>query len=210
MLTNLGSDLHHMVDLDLLDKNSIIIDAGASDGRFVKAFRKMCDCFIYAMEPRFDNYMKILGHNFKNIDVVRAALVQETYRGFYTNFNHYEGGGGKYFQWGSTCTIHEDEIERRSKREEILVTNYRVPARRLGYIIKRFDKIDYLKMDIEGAELPVIKSITDKPEIYKNIKQISLEYHYPDIDRMVGMLEGMGFKTTVEGNEIYGLQSSAV
>ena len=41
--------------------------------------------------------------------------------------------------------------------------------------------IDFLKIDIENSDIPVLKYIREQiPYILKNVKEFSLEFHHPD------------------------------
>jgi len=209
-LTELKKDLHHLVDFDKLDINSSVVDAGASDGRFIKEFHEHCECFILAIEPQIKNYSKIIKAGFKNVKYRNAALVPEDYIDKKILFRQYTGEDGKYFQWGSTQDIHEDEINRRRYREHIDICTYEVPTIKLSDIISVVGRIDYLKMDIEGEELPILESLTQRHDITSNINQMSFEYHYHNIERIENLLKDMGFLVTIKNEEVYAVQPTTL
>lgn len=56
-------------------------------------------------------------------------------------------------------------------------------------------KIDFMKMDCEGAEYPIIYSM--KKEAFNLITTLRLEHHLPDEkDKLIGFMNNIGFKKT--------------
>lgn len=199
-ITDLGGDLRHMVNLDLLTKDSVIVDAGASNGKFIKVMRDFTDCLIVALEPSRDNFshLKFLDR----VESYNVALVPEAYEKDKISFTQYkEKTRDRYLEWGSVTEIHEKEIEKRSSSEEIEVLKYDVPVLKISDLIKRFKVIDYLKLDIEGSEMEILLEFG--PTVAGCIRQISVEYHFPDVITMAHHLDNLGYSTKVKIDEIY-------
>ncbi|MEM7158189.1 MAG: FkbM family methyltransferase [Myxococcota bacterium] len=53
------------------------------------------------------------------------------------------------------------------------------------------ERIDFLKMDIEGAEREVLASLPTS--VWSKIRKIALEWHFPDRQLIVDLLEDKGF-----------------
>jgi hypothetical protein len=69
----------------------------------------------------------------------------------------------------------------------------------LWEIIEKYGNIDYLKMDIEGDEVDIIKNLPN------NIKQISMEVHNYDLNLLADNLSSIGYTTYFLDNELYGV-----
>jgi FkbM family methyltransferase len=73
----------------------------------------------------------------------------------------------------------------------------RVPARRLSDFI--LDSVDFLKLDVEGAEHRVLSELVQANKI-RRIRQMIVEYHHrigrrkSDLGRFLAMLENAGFE----------------
>ncbi|WP_133129044.1 FkbM family methyltransferase [Legionella nagasakiensis] len=83
----------------------------------------------------------------------------------------------------------------------------KVPCRltSLGHFIERnaIKHIDFLKIDVEGAEFEVVKSI--KPTQFPMIKQLSIEVHNIDnrVDHLAAYLREQGYLTRVKRNSLF-------
>ncbi|MBS1737222.1 MAG: FkbM family methyltransferase [Bacteroidetes bacterium] len=133
-----------------------IIDCGANIGLSVIYFKQLHpDSQIVAFEPDFEIF-KVLKQNmdafgFKDVQLIeRACWNEETELLFL-----HEGadGGRKAFE---------------NERENII----RVKTDRLRNYLTQH--VDFLKIDIEGAELVVLK---DSADMLKNVERIFVEYH---------------------------------
>ena len=137
--------------------NPFIIDCGANMGMSVIYFKELYpDSSIIAFEPDshiFDFLQKnVRSFGFKNVELINAALWDSEGT---ISFLAEGGAGGR--------------IET-SKDEDNLKM---VKAVRLkNYVLKQ--KVDFLKIDIEGAEYQVIKDCED---VLKDIDFVFIEYH---------------------------------
>lgn len=75
----------------------------------------------------------------------------------------------------------------------------------LGHFIEKngIDHIDFIKIDVEGAEFDVIKSI--KPSQFPMIKQLCIEVHNINnrVDQLDFYLQEQGYITQIHRNSIY-------
>ncbi|KTD79235.1 FkbM family methyltransferase [Legionella waltersii] len=75
----------------------------------------------------------------------------------------------------------------------------------LGRVINQhsLDRIDYLKIDVEGAEVDVLKGI--KPEQFSTIKQLCIEVHDINhrVEKVDAFLKHHGYVTRIHRNPIF-------
>ena len=193
-LINLGGDLGHIVDTDLINDNSIIIDAGANVGHFIEKMRTLTKAKIYVIECSSYNYKVLCEKQYENIKMYRSALVgTKVDKVTLTEYAGLPKGDGhpRFNQW---CNIYDTHSERFTDDPLVKVVKYDVDAITLGELIEENDiqSIDYLKMDVEGAEYEIIQNLTQKDADI--IKQISMEPHDPEKNaEMVERLESLGF-----------------
>lgn len=143
------------VYIQKLPPNARIIDCGANIGLSVIYLKKLCpDASIIAFEPDEINF-KLLEKNirsfgFENIELRKEAVwIENTY----LDFSNKGTLGSKIAGSAADNTI-------------------KVKAIRLKDLMHQ--KIDFLKLDIEGAEYPVLKDITDNMQM---TEKIFIEYH---------------------------------
>ncbi len=178
-LTEIGR-LGHWVDLTKLNKDSVIIDAGACSGEFIEEIRKMVNCKIIAIEPDIDSFKTLEGKNFDNVELHNNALVgngEPELSTFYSYplkelgniFNLYPGSFG-------------GNIVKNIKTQDLPTA-------------------DYIKMDIEGAEKLLLEDKIDT-------KQISIEVHNNcNADEIIKKLEEQGFSCQkMPRSEVYGFK----
>ena len=74
--------------------------------------------------------------------------------------------------------------------------------------INNIAKVDFLKIDVEGAEYEIIFNCNDNT--LKKIRRIAMEYHEIDSynpNDLVKFLTGKGFSTRVSGHNIFAKQN---
>lgn len=162
-----------------LPQNAYILDCGAHIGLSVLYF-KHCfpDCHIVAFEPDKTNYnllcknVRDFGH--KNVDIKNEAV-------WISNTELLFSGEGNMSSKINTNTIAQH-------------TDVKVNAIRLKEIINR--KVDFLKLDIEGAEYEVLKDIATELHFVDNM---FLEYHGTfqqniELNEMLAIVTNAGFQ----------------
>ena len=196
----------HMIDLDLLpavsSKDVIrVVDAGASYGEFMTELVSVCSPFkimLLCLEPSRRAIEKLKEEqkkiDFYDIAIMPLALSHKG--GERVKFTEFVGVNGKYHQWGNITGSYERQA--RNRKDFIKFNRYEVKTTSLDDIAVA--PIDYLKMDIEGAEYDILKHAT--PEIMSNIRQLSMEYHDPESYKWCEKkLTDLGFKTVIRKKE---------
>jgi len=155
-----------------LDDNPIIFDVGCNNGINLDDVTQMFletypDCFVYGIEAlHWHTYEEKYKDN-PRVKLIKKALWEN--KGTISFFNTWEAPGisSLYYRevfksWGDDSKIKEIKVE--SVTIDDLIDLYNI------------EKIDYLKLDIEGAELPALKGAVST--LNKDIiKYIQLEYH---------------------------------
>lgn len=143
------------VYMQKLPENAYILDCGAHIGLSVIYLKSICHtAYIVCFEPDKKNFnllqKNILSHNLKDIDARNEAVWIEN-----TSLNFIQEGNmaSKIGSNSSSNTVS-------------------VKAARLKDYLNR--KIDFLKLDIEGAEYKVIKDIA---ESLGEVENMFIEYH---------------------------------
>jgi len=138
-----------------LPEKAYILDCGAHIGLSVIYLKSICpSARIVCFEPDKKNYellkRNIASHNLKEIDARNEAVWNEN-----TQLHFIQDGnmGSKIGEGQNTNTVT-------------------VQATRLRDLLNQ--KVDFLKLDIEGAEYEVLKDISDK---LSNIEKMFIEYH---------------------------------
>jgi len=144
-------------------KKAIIVDIGAHYGYFSMFASKNTspDSMIYSYEPSNNNFRCLLkninSNQLKNVKCENLAIGEkdgESELITSSSFNH-------------SIVINKNNSD---KTEKILI-------KRLSSVIKNnsIDKIDFLKMDCEGAEYQIFETL--ESSILKKINVISMEFH---------------------------------
>ncbi len=138
-----------------LPPNAYIIDCGAHIGLSVIYLKRICPtAHIVCFEPDAKNFnllqKNISSHQLKNVEAKEEAVWIEN-----TSLNFIQDGnmGSKI---GDTNSSHSVTVQA-TRLKDYLDTN-----------------VDFLKMDIEGAEYKVLKDIESRLE---NVSKMFIEYH---------------------------------
>ena len=141
-----------------LGPGSLVLDAGAHRCEFANAMAKRFGCRVIALEP---NSTLLREPTEAGVTLVNAAL---------------SGADG-------TATLVLDEnpegssiIQDHSPRPSGVIS-VEVPVRSVVSLANEFqiDRIDLLKLDIEGAEISVIDSLDET--LSRKISQLTVEFH---------------------------------
>lgn len=180
----------YLKGLDNIREGAVVIDVGAHIGFFsVLMTSKAKDIKVLAFEPNPDNFTFLkenikINHLENKIFPTRVALADKGGKRirFYTHpdnlgmhsavFSYkklWEGGEAPSFEAG---TISLEEIFQKN----------------------RLSQCDFLKMDCEGCEYPVLLSTPEG--VLRKIRSLTLEYHPGgDIQAVKRRLENAGFST---------------
>lgn len=192
----------HRINFEYLNNNSIIVDAGACMGTFIDFVRKHIACKIYAIEPCKTHVKLLNSKEYLNVKVINKALVGKSTTD-YINFNEYIG----LPEWGS---VYPRNISHYKLKKTV---SYTVGCININDIFNMLgvDHIDYLKLDIEGAEFDIFYSMTK--QIASKIYQFSAEIHainhdISDVPNLIRIINKLGYKHKwFKGDhEIWGVQ----
>jgi FkbM family methyltransferase len=161
-----------------------IIDCGSNIGMSVLYFKLIYpDSEIIAFEPDEDAFMclkiNVEMNDFDSVSINQKALSES------------EGEIDFYYDKKYPGSLLMSSI-----RERLPKSKRKVEAVRLSTYINK--EVDFLKMDIEGAELSVIEELSNAGKL-NYIKQMVIEYHHHIIreddvlSRMLQLLENSGF-----------------
>jgi FkbM family methyltransferase len=142
----------------LLDANAIVVDLGANRGYFSHGISQLYGCRAYAVEASPELFASI--HE--------SALVRK--------FNYAIAGEDKPLQFHLSTNEESGSIKDLPDNltDDRFVT---VQGITLNSFLKEnnIDRVDLLKVDIEGAEVELFDSTSD--ETLKKIGQIAVEFH---------------------------------
>lgn len=147
----------------------IVFDVGAGEGFYTILTKRLCpQALIYAVEP-YPPILPIMKYHFaingiQDVTVIEAALFDQDGLGNYVFYEDYGNG---------FIVASDDEAFWRFRSELELIP---VACVRLDSLAVQLgiDRIDLLKIDVEGAELRVLYGAGD---FLKKISRIVLEYH---------------------------------
>ena len=162
-------------------KAPLVIDCGSNIGLSVIYYKQLYpQARIIAFEPDKGNFQvlkkNIESNGFSDVSLNEAAV-------WITN---------------GTITFQANESEG-SHIEEHGKEGIRVPSVRLNDILEKESEIDFLKIDIEGAEWTVMKDCA--PNLHK-VNNLFLEYHgkveeTEKLRELLQIVESAGFKTYI-------------
>lgn len=171
-----------------VDGNSTVVDLGANRGEFSSSMRSRygCRCYLYEANP---DLAEILPQG-EGLAARHGAISDEDGE---ISFNL-----GENDETSSLLTLPED-----SRVGAKLVRTVTVPSINLRRLLEELpeEKIDLLKVDIEGAEVRALEALTDAQ--YAKIGQITVEFHCsevfgfnlrPQVDALCARLEKLGFE----------------
>ena len=154
-----------------LNKNSVVVDIGGNVGSFSLYARQWNpNCQIHTFEPN-PQVFPMLEHNTKNlgnITINQVALSDQN--GEISLYQHPENTG----QCSTSIQVkggHQVSVEMKNSGEALAG--------------KGINKIDILKIDTEGAEVPILKGMKD---LLINTGVIMLEYHSEEDRRAIDAL----------------------
>jgi len=171
--------------METLEKEMNVVDIGASIGVYtVLASEKVGgEGKVVAIEPEPKNYRQLIKNikmnNFQNVILARLAL------------SDYCGSGKLYLHsFGDPSLVFKED-----KNSYI-----KVKVKTLDNLLEELDlkRIDIIKIDAEGSEIPILKGAEKTLKANPNIKIIVAAEHYPsEIEEVCQFLNDRGFKTKV-------------
>jgi FkbM family methyltransferase len=223
-----------------LKDGDIVFDVGANIGLFTLFVNRMCPTAqIYAFEPLPPNF-ELLQANVARYGIdahlFNCGLSEGSAIANFTFYPQAAGLSGRatnraddkeatraiVLDWiHNTASGHEQEILAPSQLDELLdeylvSETYSCHLKTLSEVLReqRIERIDLLKIDVEGSELDVLAGIEE--EDWPRIKQIAMEVHSRSIVRRItALLEARGFEFVIDdslvvtgngngnGNDVY-------
>lgn len=216
----------------VLRENAIVFDVGANIGMFSLFVHALCpDAQLYAFEPLPEVFAK-LKHNVSSQDVPvtlyehglseRDEEVSFTYYPGYTMMSGQRSYSDSSAEIDVIKTYLSNAKERADdsagqlleKADELLEDRFHASTvncrlRRLSDILDEtaVSKIDLLKVDVQRAELDVLRGLDDRH--WKYIQQVVMEVHDATgtptegrLDDVTDLLEQRGFDVVIEQDEL--------
>jgi FkbM family methyltransferase len=167
-----------------------IVDGGANIGLSVIYFKSLYpDAKIIAFEPD-TKVFNALKYNVKSFELSDIELVEKALWDSETTLRFYSEGadGGR--------------IATEADTKEII----QIPTVRLKKYLEK--KVDFLKLDIEGAEVAVLRDCKD---VLTNVERIFVEYHSingkpQELDILLSILTGAGFRYNIHHIGVHSTQ----
>jgi FkbM family methyltransferase len=154
-----------------VEKDDVVLDIGANLGMFAVYAQNFHPSRVVAVEPGPEEYPKLLENlkSFANATAYKYAVTNKTgtvqFSSTVEGVSNHIANTFDYAQHGNHVyqTVDVDAID-------------------INDLIKeaKLDRIDYLKIDCEGAELDIFVSI-DKEYLRNSVRKIAVEYHTLEI-----------------------------
>ena len=158
----------------------LILDCGSNIGLSVQYFRRQHpDARIVAFEPDPPTFARLQENVgwLPEVEVVNAALGSS------------DGETTLYFEPGTDGALSRSTFPERGGSAGV-----QVPERRLSAWAA--EPVDFLKLDVEGAETRVLAELIDSGSIV-NIRRMVIEFHHPvagSLGDFLTVLERAGFR----------------
>lgn len=171
-------------DLLKVEEGDIVVDAGASVGAFSQSVVDRADIVI-ALEPELSNAecLKKNLSDYTNVEVVEKALWSE--------------GGSASFELKDSILGHRISVEGYDRVDTVTLEEIADT-----YSLER---IDFLKMDIEGAEVEALKGAGRGLDITR--KAVIAAYHErrgkKTAEQVQQLLDDRGFDVSEENDFVY-------
>ena len=173
------------------NKTPYIIDCGSNIGMSIIFFKMLYpNSSILSFEPS-EKAFSCLEHNIKHNNIDSVVLYKKA-------LSNKEGIADFYYDQEKAGSIIESLKQERMSKKKCSVETIKLS----NYIDQ---KVDFLKMDIEGAELDVIEELKNKGKL-SYIKQMVIEYHHhivkqqDEISKILQILENEGFGYQIESS----------
>lgn len=166
----------------LIERGDIVVDIGANIGMFSNLAYERGATQIFAFEPTDLAYTCLLQNKPSNCETFKMAISDKE----------------KLFEIISPREMDPMGAGIYKKKEESSISNY-VYSTTIDRLFEEglFDRIDFLKIDTEGAELAILNGISDVN--LAKIRKISMEFHLNDLgedssDKIWKRIIDAGFK----------------
>jgi FkbM family methyltransferase len=180
-------------DFVSVNEGDVVVDIGVNFGLFSLDALQYKPSKIIGFEPN-----PRLNHFFKKMNIPLVELTQ-----------------GAISDKNGKVTFYENEFPGRSSLHSNMSTNtikssYEVDVYDINDILNKYDKINYFKVDCEGAEYEIFQAI-DMDVLCNKIDKIAIEFHNPPTDlkvvELVSKIASADFNTKIDfdGNGTTGM-----
>ena len=175
----------------MIENGMVVVDIGANIGVYTILVTEKVgeNGKVIAVEPEPQNYNQLLENmrlnNFKNVIPQNIAL---------TDHEGFENLYISSYSDGHSLLLRENEID-----------SIKVLVRTLDGLLEELDlkRIDIIKIDAEGSEIPILKGAEKTLKANPNVKIIVAAEHYPsEIEEVCQFLNKRGFKIKVSHSSI--------
>tara|TARA_Y100000593_G_scaffold94300_1_gene192735 strand:+ start:2059 stop:2703 length:645 start_codon:yes stop_codon:yes gene_type:complete len=192
----------HTFDQDRINSESLILDLGANRGVFSKGVMDRFDCTVVAYEPSrllCENQLKELSDGYEKFSFYPNAIWSEKKTLMLSDFSDKEGGTS-----GVANSVIPHKRDTR-KDGRYIRDKYEVECVSLEEVLNSYDKVDLLKVDIEGSEIEVLTKISE--DNLKKCNQICVEFHLfcqgeyaikiteADLESIISKMQNLGFES---------------
>nr|QEO74685.1 AMP-dependent synthetase and ligase [uncultured bacterium] len=210
-----------------LEDGDVVFDVGANIGLFTLFAQRKCPAAqIYSFEPLPPNFellrANVTRHN-ANARLFNYGLSNSSTIANFTFYPEAAGLSGRtansagdkedtkaiVTDWiHNAAREHEQDLFPQSQLDELLneylrAETYNCPVKTLSDVIREhgIERIDLLKIDVEGSEFEVLSGIQETD--WRRIKQIAIEVHSRLIlKRITSLLEAHGFRYVVDDSMV--------
>lgn len=175
-----------------VEENDIVFDIGFNYGIFTLDALKNKPYKIFGFEPNkklIDSFNRFIQNDSVVLHNVAVSDKSETIM-FYENYAH---------------AMSSIDINMNSSISQIK-NSYEVKAITLNDFVtnNNISKIDYLKVDCEGAEYQIFDSLSNE-FLTNKIRKIALEFHHtidnPKVVKLIDKIKQCGFETKIDYND---------
>ncbi len=181
ILKNNPAFKYHYMIKHLIHDGDYIVDIGANLGYFSKNFVRLSPKGkVLSIEPipMFYKALKRLLKKYKNVEVVHCALGNE--EGVVTMVLPETNG---MLRTGLPHIIDKDEKEVKNTAQ--------VVVKKGSDLLRKLNKIDYIKCDIEGYEAVVFEEL--KNILKKHLPTVQIEISPKNVEAIFNLMEGLGY-----------------
>jgi FkbM family methyltransferase len=179
----------------VIEKGDVVLDIGANKGFFTLNALQKGASKVYSVEPVKHSYEQIkkLLNDFPNVEPINNAIGETN--GTISMFVDSDASA-------TNCvTTYGDMFGRESNKVDVESIN-------INTLIEQIDsKINYMKVDCEGSEFELFKTITEQN--LKNIDKLVIETHGDEIDAFVHKtLTNNNFRVHKHNNILYAINEN--
>jgi FkbM family methyltransferase len=181
--------------LCVVEKGDIVLDIGANKGFFTLNALQKGASKVYSVEPVEHSYEQIkkLLHDFPSVETINKAIGETN--GIISMFIDSDSSA-------SNCvTTYGDIFGKESNKTDVESVNINTLLEQINL------KINFMKVDCEGSEFELFKTISEKN--LKNIDKMVIETHGDKIDSFVHKtLTDNNFKVYKHDNILYAINKN--